>query len=95
MNRLIVKPIPHSSATPSVCPQLAAAGRSASRAFTRMATVPNTPTSFPTTRPAATPSVSGSIKTAGVTPAKETPALAKPKIGTIRKATGFCRKCSS
>ena len=28
-------------------------------------------------------------------PAKDTPALAKPKIGTISSATGLCSACSS
>ena len=95
MNRLIVKPMPHKSAMPVICIQPARTGRSASPSLIASADAPSTPTSLPTTRPAATPSVSGSTNVAGVKPASETPALAKPKIGMMISGTKRCSACSS
>ena len=56
---------------------------------------PNTPTCLPTNSPAAIAERHGLSRSASVKPAKETPALAKPKSGTIRNATQGCRPCSS
>lgn len=89
MNSDIVNPMPHKSTVPAIYPQLAWVGKSAWSSLTRIATVPRTPISLPSTSPAATPMVSGSAKITGEIPLKETPALANPKLGTIRKATGL------
>jgi hypothetical protein len=59
MNRLMVKPMPQSSATPTSCDQLAPIGTSAKPARMASAAAPNTPTSLPTSSPSATPSVRG------------------------------------
>ena len=95
MNRLMVKPMPHSSATPSNCGQLAPTGMSARPRRMVRAALPNTPISLPSTRPSATPSVRWSSSISAPTPAKDTPALAKPNTGMTRKATQLCRPCSS
>jgi hypothetical protein len=95
MNRLMVKPMPQSTATPRNCVQLAPTGRSASLRRIITADRPKTPTTLPASRPSATPSVSGASRMSDDRLAKETPALAKPKTGTMMKATGLLSACSS
>ncbi|MNE84483.1 hypothetical protein D3C80_1813960 [compost metagenome] len=46
-------------------------------------------------RPSIMPSVSVSRITEASRPANDMPALAKPKIGTMMKATGLASACSS
>ena len=53
MNRLIVKPIPHSVAMPQVCIQLIPPGRGEMLSFSASRTAPKIPTCLPTTSPAA------------------------------------------
>ena len=94
MNRLIVKPIPQSSAIPNTCNRVDPTGKLAKPARVTKSTLPNTPRSFPKNRPSTTPSASRFVRISGVRPATETPALAKPKIGMIRKTTHFWSPCS-
>jgi hypothetical protein len=95
MNRLIVKPMPHSTLTPKTCPQLAPAGALAQPSRTIAQTQPKTPSVLPTSRPAVMPSDTGCSRSDQLRPASDTPALAKANIGSTRKATQGCRPCSS
>jgi uncharacterized protein (TIGR00645 family) len=87
MNRLIVKPMPHSTLTPKTCPQLAPAGALAQPSRTIAHTQPKTPSVLPTSRPAVMPSDTGCSRSDQLRPASDTPALAKANIGSTRKAT--------
>ena len=49
-NRLMVKPMPHSKATPTVCCQLAESGNVATFNRTMIHTAPSTPVSLPASR---------------------------------------------
>ncbi len=95
MNRLIVKPMPHSTLTPKNCVQLASFGRAANPVFTSNQPLPNTPTALPPSKPRAMPSGSGASRSAGDIPFSDTPALANANIGNTRKATHGCSPCSS
>ena len=53
-----------------------------------------TPICLPTKRPSAMPSGTGARRTSADRPARATPAFAKPKTGTIRKATQGWIACS-
>ena len=52
MNRLMVKPTPHSTHTPKNCRQLASAGSFAPAMRISSQDAPNTPTALPTSKPA-------------------------------------------
>ncbi|KAG0759886.1 hypothetical protein G6F22_019257 [Rhizopus arrhizus] len=94
MKRLIVKPMPHSSATPYNCVSDAWRGRLATPVLMASHAKPNTPSCLPRNRPSATPSGTGCARLSSPMPANETPALAKPNTGTISSATGLCSACS-
>jgi len=63
--------------------------------FTASQMLPKMPSCLPRNSPAAMPSGSGSSRIAGDRPSNDTPALAKPKSGTIRNADQGCSACSS
>ena len=78
MNRLIVKPMPHSMATPQTWSQVAPRSGAARPKRTVSQTAPKMPSCLPRNRPAAIPSGSGASSRSSPTPASDTPALAKP-----------------
>ena len=94
MNRLMVKPMPQSSDRPQIWRQVAWAGASAKPSFTIAAMAPNTPSCLPRTRPSAMPSGTGANASPGAMPRRSTPALAKPKIGTMTNALTGESACS-
>ena len=63
--------------------------------LTAIQTLVKIPICLPKNRPIAIPRGSGAASAAKLVPANETPALANPKIGTMRNATGFTSACSS
>ena len=63
--------------------------------LTASQTLPKMPICLPKNSPAAMPSGSGANSCSAVSPLTSTPALAKPKIGTIAKATHGWSPCSS
>ena len=67
---------------------------SAHLSFTVSQQAAMTPICLPKNRPRAMASGTGSSSTAGVRPASDTPALAKPNMGTIRNETQGDRPCS-
>jgi len=84
MNRLIVKPMPQSAEMPHSCPRLAPFGRAAKPARSASRIEAMMATCLPTNSPAAMPSGKGASSAASPVSRRSTPALAKPKIGTIR-----------
>src|SRR5690606_13481501 len=83
------------TATPYICAQLACSGIFAKPDLIASHAAPNTPICLPTKRPSITPSGNVSKIIEGLIPANEIPALEKPNKGTMKKATGLVRACSS
>lgn len=83
MKRLIVKPIPQSSATPWIWRQFTPSGRRARPPFTASQLAPNTPICFPRNNPRAMPRGTGSKSDPSVRSPSGSPALAKAKIGRM------------
>ena len=83
MNKLIVKPMPPSHATPTIAGQVAPAGRSPMPRRSASHEKPTMPMGLPMNRPSAMPSGIDSVKLPSVNPDRETPALAKANTGRI------------
>ena len=94
INRLMVNPIPASSASPKYCFHSTFVGREQNFKVIPMYVNNITPIGLPKSNPNATPSVTGSTKKSKFSPLRDTPALASAKRGKIKNATHICNPCS-
>ena len=96
MNSDTVKPMPPSTATPATWCRPVPGGSAPRRVRTASVDAPRMPTNLPTTRPATMPMVTRLDSAWSIaSPLSTTPALARAKIGTIRKLDTGCSAPSS
>lgn len=84
MNRLMVKPIPHSSPSPTIAFQSMPSGKRENPVARASRAANTTPTGLPATRPSATPSGTGVSRSSSAKPPSARPALANANTGRMR-----------
>ena len=94
MNRLMVKPMPHNSATAKNCMRLAPSGRLPQPSRNIKAQARQMPSGLPMSKPSAMPMGTPEKKLSAVMPPSGTPALQKANTGSTPNATHGCSACS-
>ena len=91
----IVKPMPPRSPAPKTCFQFISAGSRHTPNNTAMKATSVMPNGLPMTRPIKMPKLLVLLRSCSQLDPITMPVLARAKIGSIKKATGLCRRCSS